>query len=87
MSPDKLAYMANQIGRFFASQPHGKTVAGIEDHLKKFWDRRMRKALLDHLDEVRLDPPAREAAERLKSAVDTQAEPSATSHTKMGTSA
>jgi len=43
--------------------------------------------LLDHLDEVRLDPPAREAAERLKSAVDTQAEPSATSHTKMGTSA
>ena len=27
MSPDKLAYMANQIGKFFAHQPHDKAVA------------------------------------------------------------
>ena len=33
MSPDKLAYMANQIGKFFAHQPHDKAVAAINDHL------------------------------------------------------
>lgn len=66
MSPEKLAYMANQIGRFFASQPHGKSVAGIEDHIIKFWDPRMRKTLLDNLDHVQLDPLVREAADRLQ---------------------
>ena len=31
MSPDKLAYMANQIGKFFAHQQHEKAVAAIAD--------------------------------------------------------
>ncbi|HQT76474.1 MAG: formate dehydrogenase [Rhodospirillales bacterium 20-64-7] len=66
MSPDKLAYMANQIGRFFVTQPGGQAVAGIEDHIVKFWDLRMRKTLLDHLEQVELDPPVREALEHLK---------------------
>ena len=39
MSPDKLADMANQIGRFFAHQPHDKAVAAIEARLRRFWDR------------------------------------------------
>jgi formate dehydrogenase subunit delta len=47
MSPDRLVYMANQIGTFFASQ-RGDAVAGIADHLKKFWDPRMRAAILAH---------------------------------------
>jgi formate dehydrogenase subunit delta len=68
MSPEKLAYMANQIGQFFASQPHGRSVAGIEDHIRKFWDPRMRKTLLDHLDQVQLDPSVREAVQHLKEA-------------------
>jgi formate dehydrogenase subunit delta len=68
MSPDKLAYMANQIGRFFASQPHTDAVAGIADHVMKFWDPRMRGALLAHLDDARLDPLPRAALERLKAA-------------------
>jgi formate dehydrogenase subunit delta len=50
MSPDKLVYMANQIGRFFAHQSEDKAVAGIADHLRRFWDPRMRKAILDHVD-------------------------------------
>lgn len=66
MSPDKLAYMANQIGKFFASQRASSEVAGIEDHIRKFWDPRMRRDLLAHLDEVTLDAPVREAMERLK---------------------
>ena len=46
MSPDKLAYMANQIGKFFAHQPHDKAVAAINDHLRKFWDPRMRGTIV-----------------------------------------
>ena len=66
MSPDKLAYMANQIGKFFAHQPHDKAVAEIADHLQKFWDPRMRSEILAHLNAVKLDPLVREALEILK---------------------
>ena len=61
MSPDKLAYMANQIGRFFAHQKHDQAVASIADHLDKFWDPRMRSGILAHLEDVQLDPLVREA--------------------------
>jgi formate dehydrogenase subunit delta len=66
MSPDKLAYMANQIGKFFAHQPHDKAVASIADHLRKFWDPRMRDTILAHLEAVRLDPSVRQAVEQLR---------------------
>lgn len=48
MSPDKLIYMANQIGRFFAHRPEDEAVANIADHLVKFWDPRMRATILGH---------------------------------------
>jgi formate dehydrogenase subunit delta len=66
MSPEKLAYMANQIGKFFAHQPHGKAVAAINDHLQKFWDPRMRGTIVKHLHDVELDPSVREAVEQLR---------------------
>ena len=44
-SPDRLVYMANQIGKFFQSQGHDKALPGIAEHIKKFWDPRMRKAI------------------------------------------
>jgi formate dehydrogenase subunit delta len=66
MSPDKLAYMANQIGKFFAHQPHEKAVAAIGDHILKYWDPRMRSEILAHLQAVQLDPAAREAIEHLR---------------------
>ncbi len=66
MSPDKLAYMANQIGKFFMSQKREDGVASIADHLTRFWDPRMRKDLLAHLDEVKLDPMVRKAMEQLR---------------------
>jgi formate dehydrogenase subunit delta len=67
MSPDRLAYMANQIGRFYAHQPHDKAVAAIETHLRRFWDPRMRASIIAHPDgeTVRLDPNVREAVARL----------------------
>jgi formate dehydrogenase subunit delta len=69
MSHDKLAYMANQIGRFFQSQKPETAVAGIEDHILKFWDPRMRKALLAQLAEgsIELDPLVRQAVEKMGS--------------------
>jgi len=50
MSPEKLVYMANQIGRFFAHEPAIKASADTADHLRKFWDPRMRKAILNYVD-------------------------------------
>ncbi len=41
--------MANQIGAFFASQKGDEAIQGITDHLKKFWDPRMRAAIIAHL--------------------------------------
>jgi hypothetical protein len=47
VSPDKLVYMANQIGKFFASQGEDQAVAGIANHLRKYWDPRMRSTIVD----------------------------------------
>jgi formate dehydrogenase subunit delta len=70
MSPDRLIYMANQIGSFFKSQGPGKAAPGIADHIQKFWDPRMRSAILAHLDAggAGLDPEVRDAIEALKKA-------------------
>jgi formate dehydrogenase subunit delta len=70
MSPDRLIYMANQIGKFFQSQGHDKAVPGIADHIRKFWDPRMRSAIFAHLDAggAGLDSNVRDALATLKSA-------------------
>jgi formate dehydrogenase subunit delta len=70
-SPEqRLVYMANQIGKFFQSQGHDKAVPGVADHIRKFWDPRMRKQIYAHLAAggAGLDPDVREALERLKGA-------------------
>ena len=66
MSHDRLAYMANQIGRFFTHQNEAQAVASINDHIRKFWDPRMRRQILDDLDKVELDPLVRRAVEQLR---------------------
>ncbi len=67
-SPDKLVYMANQIGRFFVAQRENEAVEGIASHIKKFWEPRMRKAIFAHLDAggAGLDPTVRKAIESLR---------------------
>jgi formate dehydrogenase subunit delta len=67
---EKLVYMANQIGKFFASQGPEMAIAGTAEHIKKFWDPRMRAAIFVHLDNggVGLDPTVRQAIESLKGA-------------------
>jgi formate dehydrogenase subunit delta len=70
MQIEKLVHMANQIAKFFAAQGEAATVAGVEDHLRKFWDPRMRTQILAHLDAggVGLDPPVAAAIARLRPA-------------------
>lgn len=46
----KLVYMANQIATFFDSKPHEEGVAGIADHINKFWDPRMRRQFFELVD-------------------------------------
>ena len=69
-SPEKLIYMANQIGKFFEKQGHDRAVPGIAEHIKKFWDPRMRKAIFAHLESggSGLDSNVRDAIERLRKA-------------------
>jgi formate dehydrogenase subunit delta len=66
----KLVMMANQIGTFFASQGPDQAVSGTADHIRKFWDPRMRKAIFAHLDAggEGLAPNVRAAIEKLHTA-------------------
>jgi|KBSMisStaDraftv2_1062788.scaffolds.fasta_scaffold179484_2 formate dehydrogenase subunit delta len=76
-SPDKLVYMANQIGKFFASQGEAQATAGIANHLEKFWDPRMRLAIFAHLEAggAGLEPLVRQAIEQLKEKGSSQQDP------------
>lgn len=47
---EKLVRMANQIGTFFASNPHDEGVAGTAEHINKFWDPRMRRQFFEIVD-------------------------------------
>ncbi|MEW6639807.1 MAG: formate dehydrogenase subunit delta [Pseudomonadota bacterium] len=63
MSPDRLVHMANQIGSFFKSQGEARALPGIAEHINKFWDPRMRSAILAHWEAGGdgLDPLVRNA--------------------------
>jgi formate dehydrogenase subunit delta len=51
MNADKLVEMANRIGEFFAAFPdRAEAQAEIAQHLRKFWEPRMRQELLAHVD-------------------------------------
>jgi formate dehydrogenase subunit delta len=45
MQADDLVRMANQIAQFFTPYPTDEAVAGVEEHLEKFWTPAMRKEL------------------------------------------
>ncbi len=51
MKADHLIEMANQIGLFFDSLPdREEALTGIADHIRRFWEPRMRRVLLAELD-------------------------------------
>jgi formate dehydrogenase subunit delta len=65
---DKLVYMANQIGTFFKTQDVETASDKVAEHITKFWDPRMRHAIVAHLDAggASLDPMVRRAIELLR---------------------
>jgi formate dehydrogenase subunit delta len=51
MDAAKLVKMANQIAAFFAAEPvRTAAVEGVANHIKRFWEPRMRRAILAQLD-------------------------------------
>ena len=66
-----LVKMANDIGRFFGAEPEREeAIAGIANHIAKFWPQRMRDKLAAHIKgagDASLDELPREALRRLNS--------------------
>jgi formate dehydrogenase subunit delta len=51
MEGERLIQMANQIGDFFSAEPDRPAgMEGIANHLRRFWDPRMRRQIIDLLD-------------------------------------
>jgi formate dehydrogenase subunit delta len=46
---DRLIVMANQIADFFAPYPSVRRAEGIRNHLRTYWDPRMRQDLVDYI--------------------------------------
>lgn len=70
MNADHLVRMANDIGHFFAGEPRPEdAVAGVLNHLRRFWDPRMRRQIVEHLRAGGdgLEEPARSAVQALGS--------------------
>ena len=51
MNVEHLIGMANQIGRYYQAYPdRAEAMKSAATHVRRFWDPRMRKTLLEHLD-------------------------------------
>ena len=66
---EHLVKMANDIGHFFGAEPEREdAIAGIANHIAKFWTKRMRDKLTAHVrldGDASLDELPREALRRL----------------------
>jgi formate dehydrogenase subunit delta len=68
MNIERMVEMANDIANFFVSEPdHAAAVAGVAGHIRRYWEPRMRKQMLAHLDAGGhgLSDLAREAVQEL----------------------
>ena len=65
MKTDRLVTMANQIGAFFNAEADKTEAAkSVANHLKRYWDPRMRREIVAHYREAGgagLDPVPRSA--------------------------
>ncbi|HEX3430900.1 MAG TPA: formate dehydrogenase subunit delta [Rhizomicrobium sp.] len=75
MNPDeKLAYMANQVAKFFAAQGEERAAKGVADHLQKFWNPDMRRDFLAAAakDSSNLHPAVKAALPLLRATTSAQ---------------
>ncbi len=47
---ETMVHNANQIALYFAAYPREEAIAGVADHVKKFWERRMLNQLFGYVD-------------------------------------
>jgi formate dehydrogenase subunit delta len=68
MSASTMVHNANQIALFFASYPHEEAVAGVANHITKFWEHRMRVQIQKYVADggTGLHPLVLEALARLR---------------------
>lgn len=68
MKDEDVLRMSRQIATFFAPYEEHEAVEGVANHIRQFWEPRMREHLYDlHArDPDRLHPHVRAAAETLK---------------------
>ena len=64
MEIERLRYMADQIARNFAAQGEEAAIAATAEHIRLFWDPRMKAAILAD-DRTALTPVVAAAVERL----------------------
>lgn len=48
MDPHYLVEMANEIAAFFVGEDPGKAAENVANHLRRYWDPRMRRQILEH---------------------------------------
>ena len=67
MQANKMVHDANQIAQFFSTYPREEAIAGVTEHLKKFWERRMKDQIKQYVarDGSGLHELALEAVKRL----------------------
>ena len=65
MDPARLCYMADQIARNFAAQGEAAAIEATANHIRDFWDPRMKAAILGE-DRASLSPVVAAALERLR---------------------
>jgi formate dehydrogenase subunit delta len=49
MAEIEIVRLANEIAAFFKPYPHDEAVADVAQHIRDFWDPRMRRAMAEHL--------------------------------------
>ncbi|HEX8057185.1 MAG TPA: formate dehydrogenase subunit delta [Novosphingobium sp.] len=64
MEIERLRYMADQIARNFAAQGEAEAVAATAEHIRLYWDPRMKAAILAD-DRAALSPVVAAAVDRL----------------------
>jgi formate dehydrogenase subunit delta len=46
---ESIVHNANEIAFYFAGFPREEAITSIQDHIQKFWERRMKDQLIDYI--------------------------------------
>jgi formate dehydrogenase subunit delta len=49
MKAELMVHNANQIALYFATFPREEAIAGVADHIQKFWERRMKNQIVEYI--------------------------------------